>query len=425
MIAQLTLGLLLCSPLALASPPGESTGAFVDLGFDEARALAQKENKLLLVDFFTTWCGPCKKLDAVTWPDAGVQRWLLENVVAIKIDAEKDLRAQTMYEVNVYPSLIFMTPDGAELKRLAGFLPPEQFLGSARMVVAAMQDGEDLARRVAGPEQHVPKTRHAYASYLAGMRKTREAAKHYLWCYDEGVQHDASYAQVRRKELLADMVSLSRTWIRGKRELRSRREACAERLLSESGTLEDALDLAALDTALQRRADTLTTYVTLIEREDEASHRRAAGLLDSILDHLVGPKRYKEITACQPDFDQHLDVLLASYETLCTRFQKLERARPMLESERSAIITRGTLYFEVLLATGSEQEAHALAERLIGLDKTARTFLALGRRAKRMGDRKEALAWASRGLLEVPENQRASLQVMKKSLEREIESAGH
>ncbi len=437
MISLAVLGLLLCSepsnaPIAPTTPTsphssvptaGEAKGAFVDLEFNAARALAQKEGKLLMVDFFTTWCGPCKKLDAVTWPDAKVQRWLLENVVAIKVDAEQDERTRSLYEVDFYPSLVFMTSDGLELDRLAGFLAPEQFLGAARMLVAAAQDGNALAQRATGPENLVPQTRLAYANYLAGNKRYRDAAQHYLWCFDEGSKHDESFSTTRRTEVLDNFSSLSRHYIRGKRELTARRDAALARLLSEEGTLADALDLSALDAVLKRKSDTLETYMTLVARDDDASRLKATGLLDTIFENLIGPKRYADIGKCKPDFNAQLDRSLEELQALRSKFESVARAKSMLDAERSAIVTRGTLHFEVLLAIEQAEAAEALAKRLAELDPTARTFLALARRAKRMGDRETALRWANRGLESVPEEQRGSLDVMRKSLERELKNA--
>src|SRR6185369_14341852 len=64
---------------------------FQDLTFEQALAAAKKDQKIVMFDFFTTWCVPCKKLDKVTWTDKDVQAWVAKTAVAIKLDAEKEV----------------------------------------------------------------------------------------------------------------------------------------------------------------------------------------------------------------------------------------------------------------------------------------------------------------------------------------------
>ena len=43
---------------------GQTNGPFEKLAFDAALNKAKTESKVVFIDFFTTWCGPCKKLDS-------------------------------------------------------------------------------------------------------------------------------------------------------------------------------------------------------------------------------------------------------------------------------------------------------------------------------------------------------------------------
>ncbi|MCP4592461.1 MAG: DUF255 domain-containing protein, partial [bacterium] len=73
----------------LSSPTARGEGPFASLSFDQALKRAASEKKLVFVDFYATWCMPCKMLDATTFKDAKVVDFLSKKVVAVKIDAEK------------------------------------------------------------------------------------------------------------------------------------------------------------------------------------------------------------------------------------------------------------------------------------------------------------------------------------------------
>lgn len=97
---------------------------------EEALEQAKKQDKLVFIDFWTTWCGWCKKLDHDTYTDPKVIAALNEHYVCLSIDAESKLGAPIArrYSVNGYPTLLFLTTDGLVRERVAGYKPPEKFL---------------------------------------------------------------------------------------------------------------------------------------------------------------------------------------------------------------------------------------------------------------------------------------------------------
>ena len=91
---------------------------------------AAKENKLVFLDAYTTWCGPCKKMSKETFTQAEVGEYFNKNFINVKMDMEKGEGiglAQT-FNVMVYPTLLFVSPDGAIVHRSAGFHTTPQFL---------------------------------------------------------------------------------------------------------------------------------------------------------------------------------------------------------------------------------------------------------------------------------------------------------
>ena len=73
------------------------------------------ENKgTFVVDFFATWCGPCKMLGAVLDFDI------------LKIDIDENVKLAEEYEVMVVPTLLFIK-DGKIIHRESGFFSKDKF----------------------------------------------------------------------------------------------------------------------------------------------------------------------------------------------------------------------------------------------------------------------------------------------------------
>ena len=97
---------------------------------EEALAQAKKQDKLVFIDFWTTWCGWCKKLDHDTYTDPKIIASLNEHYVCLSVDAESKDGAPIArrYSVSGYPTLLFLTTDGLVRERAPGYKPPEKLL---------------------------------------------------------------------------------------------------------------------------------------------------------------------------------------------------------------------------------------------------------------------------------------------------------
>ena len=123
---------------------------FHDLAFDQAAERAATENKVVFVDFFTTWCVPCKQMDATTFQDPEVAEWLAEHTVALKVDAEGNETNEALakrFGVRALPNYVFISPDGNLMGRIAGKRSPEQFIDAGESVLRG-ENALDRARSV-------------------------------------------------------------------------------------------------------------------------------------------------------------------------------------------------------------------------------------------------------------------------------------
>lgn len=116
---------------AAASTDPKSEGAAAEgkwlTSLDEGMKLARQQSKPLVVDFFATWCGPCRMLDEQTWPDPQVKQ-ALADYVAVRLDTDKNQDLARKYEITGIPAIIFMDSAGSEKRRQVGFVSPQEMV---------------------------------------------------------------------------------------------------------------------------------------------------------------------------------------------------------------------------------------------------------------------------------------------------------
>ncbi len=118
---------------------GSAEVKFNELSFADALKEAKKANKIVMVDFFTDWCGWCKVLDRKTYSDEDVTKFADTKLVSLKINAEKgegvDLTKK--YKIQGFPTIIFFDGNGEEVHRVVGFQDAKAFLGSMKLATTA------------------------------------------------------------------------------------------------------------------------------------------------------------------------------------------------------------------------------------------------------------------------------------------------
>ncbi len=111
--------------------------AFFEGNLRDAFEKAKTENKLVFVDCYTTWCGPCKMLKRYTFKDANLGDYMKENYVSLAIDMETvegEIIAKK-YGIEAYPTLLFLDKYGRVVNYQVGGIGAEALLAKAEQTV--------------------------------------------------------------------------------------------------------------------------------------------------------------------------------------------------------------------------------------------------------------------------------------------------
>src|SRR5579862_7242498 len=110
--------------------------------YDSAKASATSSGKLIMIDFYTDWCGWCKKLDADTYPAAAVVAQSTK-FVPVKLNAEKDpegIRLAKKFKVDGYPTILFIDSNENLAYKIVGYEPANDFAASMAKAATIRQD---------------------------------------------------------------------------------------------------------------------------------------------------------------------------------------------------------------------------------------------------------------------------------------------
>jgi thioredoxin-related protein len=97
-----------------------------------ALARAQKENKHILLYFFSNGCTYCDKMDREVLADRQIQAELREGFVFVRIDVDRDSKLADKYDVRLYPTTWLLDSTGHRIAQAPGYLSKSYF---TRMLV--------------------------------------------------------------------------------------------------------------------------------------------------------------------------------------------------------------------------------------------------------------------------------------------------
>ena len=133
-LAALAVFYIQATPVLASTPDGIS---FFEGTWEEALAKAEKEHKVIFLDAYAAWCGPCKLLKKNVFSAPAVGSFYNENFINMAIDMEKGQGPQlaSKYGVRAYPTLIFVNGDGTVANKAIGYHNPDQLIELGKNVL--------------------------------------------------------------------------------------------------------------------------------------------------------------------------------------------------------------------------------------------------------------------------------------------------
>ena len=141
---------------------------FRDITYEEAVAAAKAENKHVFIDFYATWCGPCKMMSEEVFPQRIVGHYFNPRFVCIKIDAEKGegIELAKRFNVRAYPTFVILDANEKVVGTKAGGTSDvERFTASIERIINPEMSPERMKARYEGGER-TAELISAYTSYL-------------------------------------------------------------------------------------------------------------------------------------------------------------------------------------------------------------------------------------------------------------------
>lgn len=127
--------------------PTETTGIkFIEDDWSSALKKAKTQNKLVFLDIYATWCGPCKMLKQYTFTNTSVQNFFNSNFINVSVDGEKGVGPvlAQQYSIEGYPSLIITDATGKPVLVTAGYMPADELLKFAGEALKRSRDQNKL-----------------------------------------------------------------------------------------------------------------------------------------------------------------------------------------------------------------------------------------------------------------------------------------
>lgn len=346
------LSLAVCATNARAHSQVFSTSTF-----EQAQSQAQKDGKLLLIDFTASWCPPCQRMESTTWADEAVQSWIKENALAMQVDVDQDPKTSAKLNVKAMPTLVLFSPKNIETEvgRQIGYLDASSLL---RWLEGAKsgKTPQELAQDEDQSNSNAVFDRFSKARELQANGKNAEALAEYVWIWNNVSSTDSNISPIRLSAVPMELRSLVTIYPVAKLKVTEMRDAAEKS--------DHRRDWILLNGVLNENERTLAWFDKIkLDPQQSATIQKNSSLLESVL---FSKARYADCTKyLYPN-------PIVKLNEIFKRAQDIKKPRPDTEFAKDfdAFPSMVTLLYSAYLGAGKTAEAQKISSECLRLDDT-------------------------------------------------------
>ncbi len=357
--------------------------------YEQAKALAAKQDKLFFVKGTAVWCGPCKMMDRTTFKDKRVIEWLTSHAVSVAVDVDQQPAIARRLRIRAMPTMILFRGD-EELGRVVGYRDAGKLLAW----LESTSSGGQKTAPAPEPTDIQGRMEHARDLYFSG--KFDQATEEYVWLWKHMLEYDPTMLGVRSSFMAADMSRLAEESPHARAVFAALRDETENRLKTGPRRWDDLRDWLLLNENVLHNRKPIMAWIDRIK--DRPSGRRTLERVGYIVDNvLIDEGRWKLYGELISNPESAMRQAASLYQ-MSVRI--IENNPPNGEGKQAEDDTQvqyaaqmyrdtaGALH-AALLAAGRDDEAWAVADRAIQFLDDAKTRRALVETAIKAGQARE------------------------------------
>lgn len=168
--------------------------------FEAAKELAKKNHKLIFMDAYAKWCGPCKRMAKDVFTDEKVGHFYNANFINLKMDMEvgEGIELLKKYRITSYPTLLFINELGEVVHMAKGSRSTDKFVELGKEALSKNDRSAEYTQRYEDGEKS-PEFLMAYAYAL--LKSSKNPSK----IVNEFLQSDPDFSKEENLTFLVDL----------------------------------------------------------------------------------------------------------------------------------------------------------------------------------------------------------------------------